>query len=49
MYSLFPRCSQCSSGSKNIRKRYGLSVPLCIGLNFIFPKCSLVNMVLEFE
>ena len=41
-------------GSKNIRKRYGLSVSpcivlLCIDIGFIFPKCSPVNMVLEFE
>ena len=54
VYPLCPRCSQRSSGSKNIRKRYGLSVspcivPLCIGMGFVFPKCSPVNMVLEFE
>ena len=41
-----------SSGSKNIRKRYGLSVspcmvPLCMGIGFVLPKCSPVNMVLE--
>ena len=50
VYPLFPRCSQRRSGYKNIRKRYGLSVspcivPLCIGMNFVYPKCSLVNMI----
>jgi hypothetical protein len=54
VYSFLPFCSHLSRGSKNIRKRYGLSVspcivPLCIGIGFVFPKCSPVNMVLEFE
>ena len=54
VYLLFPLCSHLSRGSRNIRKRYRLSVslcivPLCIGIGFVFPKCSPVNMVLEFE
>ena len=54
VYPLFPRCSQRSSDSKNIRKRYGLSVSpyivsLCIGMSFVLPKCSHVNMIWEFE
>ena len=54
MYPLCPRCNQRSSGFKNIRKMYGLSVlpcivPFCIGMRFVFPKCSPVNIVLEFE
>jgi hypothetical protein len=54
VYPFFPFCSHISRGSMNIKKRYGLSVspcivPLCIGIGFVFPKCSPVNMVLEFE
>ena len=54
VYPLCPRCNQRSSGSKNIRKRYRLSVspcivPLCIGMGLVLPKCSPVNIVLEFE
>ena len=54
VYPLFPRCCQRSSVSKNIKKMYGLSVPscivpICISMSFVFPKCSPVNMVLEFE
>jgi hypothetical protein len=54
VYPFFPLCNHLNRGSKNIRKRYGLSVspcivPLCIGTSFVFPKCSPVNMVLEFE
>jgi hypothetical protein len=54
VYQFFPLCNHLNRGSKNIRKRYGLSVspcivPLCIGIGFVFPKCSPVNMVLEFE
>ena len=54
VYPFFPFCSHLSRGSRNIRKIYGLSVlpyivPLCIGIGFVFLKCSLVNMVLEFE
>jgi hypothetical protein len=30
VYPLYPRCSQRSSGSKNIKKMYGLSVSPCI-------------------
>ena len=54
VYPFFPVCSHLSSGSKNIRKKYGLSVspcivPRCIGMGFVLPKCSPVNMVLELE
>ena len=54
VYPLCPRCSHRSSGSKNIRKRYGLRVspcivPLYIGMGFVFLKCFPVNIVLEFE
>ena len=54
VYSFFPFCSHLSRGSRNIRKKYGLSVSpcivlLCIDIGFVFPKCSPVNMVLEFE
>ena len=54
VYPFFPLCSHLSRSSRNIRKRYGLSVSpcivsLCIGIGFVFPKCSPVNMVLEFE
>ena len=52
VYPFLPLCSHLSNGSRNIRKRYGLSVspcivPLCIGIGFVFPKCSPMNMVLE--
>ena len=54
VYPFFPLCSHLRSGSRNIRRMYGLSVspcivPLCIGMSFVFLKCSPVNMVLEFE
>ena len=54
VYPFLPLCSHINRGSKNIRKRYGLSVspcivPLCIGIGFVCPKCSPVKMVLEFE
>ena len=54
VYPLFLLCSHLSRGSRNIRKRYRLSVspcivPLCIGIGFVFPKCSPINMVLELE
>ena len=54
VYPFFPLCSHLNSGSKNIRKRYGLTVspcivPLCISIGFVLPKCSPVNMVLERE
>ena len=32
VYPFFPLCSHLSSGSKNIRNRYGLSVSPCIVL-----------------
>ena len=54
MYPLFSRGSQRSSGFKNIKNRYRLSVSPCIvslfiGMDFIFPKCSHVHLILEFE
>ena len=54
VYPFFPLCSHLSRGSRNIKKRYGPSVspcivPLCIGMGFVLPKCSPMNMVLEFE
>jgi len=54
VYPFFPLCSQRSSGSKNMKNRYGLNVspwmgPLCIGIGSIFPKCSPVNIVLDCE
>ena len=54
VYSFFPLCSHLSRGSRNIRKRHGLSVspcivPFCIGIGFVFSKCSPVNIVLDFE
>ena len=54
VYPFLPLCSHLSKGSRNNRKMYGLSVspcivPLCIGIGFVFPKCSPVNMVLELE
>ena len=47
-------CSQRNSGSKNMRKRYGLSVspwmvPLCIGLGFVLPKWFPVYIVVDCE
>lgn len=53
VYLFFPLCSQRSSGSKNIRNKYELSVLPCIvlriNIDFVFPKCTLVNMVLKCE
>ena len=54
VYLFLPLCNHLSNGSKNIKNRYGLSVspcmaPLCIGIGFVFPKCSLVNIVLDWE
>ena len=54
VYPFFHVCSHLRSDSRNIRKRYGLSVspcivPLCMGMGFVLPKCSPVNMVLELE
>jgi hypothetical protein len=55
--SLYPRLS-CSShlsrGSRNMIKRYGLSVSpymvlLCMCTGFVLPKYVLVNIVDEFE
>ena len=54
VYQFCPFCSHRNSGSKNIINKYGLSVspcivPLCIGIGFVFPKYSLVNIVLDCE
>ena len=54
VYLLVRLFSHLRSGSRNIRKRYGLSVspcivPLYIGMSFVLPKYSPVNMILEFE
>ena len=54
VYPLLPVCNHLSDGSKKIKKRYGLSVSLCmvplyIGIGIVFPKCSPVNIVLECE
>ena len=54
VYPFFPLYSHLSRGSRNIKNRYGLSVlpcivPICMGMGFVFPKCSPVNIVLEFE
>ena len=45
-------CSHRNSGSKNMRKKYGFNVspwmvPLCIGIGFVCPKCSPVNIVVD--
>jgi hypothetical protein len=55
--SLYPRLSRSSHlsrGSRNMIKRYGLSVspcmvPLCMCTGFVLPKCVPVNIVDEFE
>ena len=54
VYPFFPVCSHLSSGSRNLRKRYGLSVSpyimsRCIWMGFVLPKCLPVNIVLELE
>ena len=54
VYPFFLLCSHLNNGSKKIRNRYGLSisiciVPLCMGISSMFPKCSLVIMVLDWE
>ena len=54
VYPFFHLCSHLSNDSKNMKKRYGLSVsscivPLCIGIGFVFSKCSPENMVLKYE
>ena len=50
VYPFLPLCSHLSNGSRNIKNRYGLSVspcivPRCMGIGFVLPKCSPVNMV----
>ena len=52
VYPFLPLCSHLSSGSRNIRNRYGLKVshwimPLWMGMGFVLPKCSPVNMVVD--
>ena len=52
VYPLFPLCSHRSKGSRNIKKRYGLSVspcmvPLCMGIGFVLPKYYPKKIVLE--
>ena len=55
--NVYPFCSLCNqrcSGSKNIRNKYGLRVSLwmvhvCIGIDFVFPKCSPMNIVVDWE
>ena len=57
MLSLYPRLSHfshLSNGSRNMIKRYGLSVSPCMVLfcmctNFVLPKYVPVNIVDEFE
>ena len=54
VYPLFPCCSHLSRGSKNMINRYGLRispciVPLWMGIGKVFPKCSPVNMVEDYE
>ena len=54
VYPFFLLCSHLSSDSRNMMKRYGLRissyiVPLCMGIYDVFPKYSLVIMVLECE
>lgn len=50
---LLPLCRYLNNSSRNIMNRYGLSVspwmvPLWIGIGFVVPKFSLVNIVDEF-
>ena len=52
VYPFLPLCSHLSNGSRNIRNRYGLKVspwmvPLWMGIGFVLPKCSPVNMVVD--
>jgi hypothetical protein len=54
LYPRFPRSSHLSSGSRNMMKRYGLSVspcmvPLCMCIGFVLPKCVPKNLVDELE
>ena len=54
VYLLVHLFSHLRSGSRNIRKRYRLSVSpcilsLCIGMGFVLSKYYPMNMVLEFE
>ena len=54
VYPFVPLCNHLSNGSKNIKNMYGLSVspcmgPLCIGIGSVLPKCSPVNIVLDWE
>jgi hypothetical protein len=52
VYQFLPLCSHLSNGSKNIRNKYVLRVspwmvPLWMGIGFVLPKCSSVNVVVE--
>ena len=54
LYSRLPLSSQRSSGSRNIMKRYGLSlspcmVPCCMWTSLVFPKWDPENIVDELE
>jgi hypothetical protein len=54
LYPKFPRSNHLRSGSRNMIKRYGLSmspcmVPLCIWTGLVLPKCDLKNIVDELE
>ena len=54
VYLYFPFCNHHKSGSRNIMNKYGLKVspwivPLCIGIFFVWQKCSAVNIVFECE
>ena len=54
VYPFSPLCNHLINGYKNIKNRYGLSVspcmvPLCIRIGFVLPKCSSVNIVLDWE
>src|SRR6202048_1695510 len=54
VYPLFPCCSHLSRGSRNMINRYGLRispciVPLWMCINRVFPKCSPVKMVDNWE
>ena len=54
LYPRLPRSSNRSSGSRDMMKRYGLSVspcmvPLCICTSLVFPKWDPENIVDELE
>ena len=52
VYLFLPLCNHLSNGSRNIMNKYGLRVspwmvPLWMGIGFVLPKCSPVNVVVE--